>query len=147
MLDYLVIHKVDPERGREAIAHTSRYLEGVAKEFFRTWRAKLENSIRSLTDFLNDSRAFCVPTNHKDKLWKTFAEVTQTTGNQSRPIQEVAMELQMLKMRVPELSDAELYYQFKNAMKQELRTLVLLHITVDIYWNDIVDMAMKFDEG
>ena len=51
---HLVIHRVDPERGREAIAYTSGYLEGVAKEFLRTWRAKLENGIRSLTDFLND---------------------------------------------------------------------------------------------
>ena len=110
VLDYLVIHKVDPERGKEAIAYTLGYLEGVAKEFLRTWRAKPENAIRSLTDFLNDLRAFCIPINHKDKLWKTFAEIRQTTGNQSRPIQEVATELQMLKMRVPELSDTQLYY-------------------------------------
>ena len=109
-MDYLVIQKVDLERGREAIAHTSRYLEGVAKEFLRTWRAKPENSIRSLTDFLNNLGAFCVSTNHKDKLWKTFAEVSQIIGNQSKPIQEVATELQMLKIRVSELSDTQLCY-------------------------------------
>ena len=47
VLDYLVIHEVDleiggedPEIGREAIAYTSGYLEGVAKEFLRTWRVK-----------------------------------------------------------------------------------------------------------
>ena len=51
VLDYLVIHKVDLERGREAIAYTLGYLEGVAKEFLRKWRAKPENSIRNLTDF------------------------------------------------------------------------------------------------
>ena len=50
-------------------------------------------------------------------------------------------------MRVLELSDTQLYYQFKNAMDQELLTLVLPHITVDMHWNDIVDMVMKFDEG
>ena len=32
-------------------------------------------------------------------------------------------------------------------MDQELLTLVSPHIIVDIHWNDIVDMAMKFDEG
>ena len=52
VLDYLVIYRVDPERGREAIAYTSGYLEGVAKEFLRTWREKPENGVRSLTDFL-----------------------------------------------------------------------------------------------
>ena len=31
VLDYLVIYKVDPEKGREVIAYTSEYLEGVAK--------------------------------------------------------------------------------------------------------------------
>ena len=50
-------------------------------------------------------------------------------------------------MRVPELSDTQLYYQFKNAMDQELLTLVLPHITVNMHWNDIVDIVMKFDEG
>ena len=59
----------------------------------------------------------------------------------------MATELQTLKMRVPALSDTQLYYQFKNAMDQELLTLVSPHITVDMHWNDIVDMAMKFDEG
>ena len=133
MLDYLVIYRVDPEREREVIAYTSGYLEGVTKEFLRTWRAKPQNGVRSLTDFLNDLRAFCVPTNHKETLWKIFAEVRQTTGNQLRPIQEVATELQTLKMRVPELTDTQPYYQFKNAMDQELLTLVSPQITVDMH--------------
>jgi len=107
----------------------------------------MENRMRSLVDFLNNLRDFCVPSNNTDKLWEEFAQVKQTANGRSRPIQEVATELITLQMRVPELSSTQLYYQFKNAMDQDLHTLVTPHINKDMHWTDIVDMAMKFDEG
>ena len=49
-------------------------------------------------------------------------------------------------MRVPELTNRQLYYQFKNAMDEELSRMVEPHMDVEMLWQDVVDLAMKFDE-
>ena len=59
----------------------------------------------------------------------------------------MATDLQTLKMRIPALSDHQLYYQLKNAMDPELSTLVAPHINLNIHWIAIVELAMKYDEN
>ena len=49
-------------------------------------------------------------------------------------------------MRVPELTNRQLYYQFKNAMDEELSRMVEPHMYVEMEWQNIVNLAMKFDE-
>ena len=143
------IHNIDaqdPNR-EDAIAYTNGYLEGIAKEFMRTWRLRLENRQKSLVDFLNDLRIFCVPSTDKERIWEEFAQVRQTDNRVSRPIQIVTNELKVLQMRVAEISPTQLYMQLKNAMDPELRTLVTPHIHSTMLWQDLIDMAMKFDEA
>ena len=74
LLDYLIIYNVDPNSNshKQAIDYTSGYLDGVAKEFMRTWRNSSKNNDKSLIDFLNKLRDFCVPANDTDKLWEHF---------------------------------------------------------------------------
>ena len=70
LLDYMSIHNIDaqdPNR-KDAIAYTNGYLEVVEKEFMRTWRLRAENRQRSLQDFLNDLRIFCVPSTDKKRI-------------------------------------------------------------------------------
>ena len=50
-------------------------------------------------------------------------------------------------MRILALSDHELYYQLKNAMDQELSTLVAPHINLNMHLNAVVELAMKYDEN
>ena len=95
---------------KQAIAYTIGYLDGVAKEFMRTWRDSSKNNEKSLIDFLNELRDFCVPANDTDKLWEQFHQVKQTVNGRSKPIQKVATDLQTLKIRILALSDHQLYY-------------------------------------
>ena len=143
------IHNIDaqdPNR-KDAIAYTNGYLEGIAKEFMRTWRLRSNNRQKSLVDFFNDLRILCVPSTDKERMWEEFAKVRQTVNGISRPIQIVANELKVLQMRVAELSPTQLYMQLKNAMDPELRTLVTPHINSTMHWQDLIDIAMKFDEA
>ena len=149
LLDYLIIYNVDlnSNSDKQAIAYTSGYLDGVAKEVLRTWRDSSKNNEKSLIDLLNELRDFCVPANDTDKLWEQFHQVKQTVNGCSKPIQEVATDLQTLKMRIPALSNHQLYYELKNAMDPELSTLVASHINLNMHWNAIVELAMKYDEN
>jgi hypothetical protein len=149
LCDYLMIHNVDPynAQDRNALAYTNGYLDGEAKEYMRNWRNKEMNQKSSLIDFLNELRTFCVPSNDMDKLWEEFQQIRQTTNGRSRPIQEVATELQILKLRIPYISQKQLYYQFKNAMDHELSLMVSPHINPKMEWQEMVDLAMKFDEN
>ena len=149
LLHYLAIYNIDaqdPQR-KDAIVYTYRYREGIAKEFIRTWRLRADNLHKSLVDFLNDLRNFCVPSTDNERIWEEFAQVKQTVNGVSRPIQIVANELKVLQMRVAKLSPKQLYMQLKNAMDPELRTIVTPHINATMHWQDLIGMAMKFDKG
>ena len=93
---------------KQAIAYTSGYLDGVVKEFMRTWRDSSKNNEKSLINFVNELRDFCVPANETDKLWEQFHQVKQIVNGRSKQIQEVGTDLQTLKMRIPALSDHQL---------------------------------------
>ena len=82
------------------------------------------NENKKLRSFLDDLRAFCIPTNYKGKLWEEFNNVKQRGG----PIQEVANELRQMPIRLPELSATQMYYQLKAAMDMELHLMVMPHI-------------------
>ena len=145
----MLIHNIDaqdPNR-KDAIAYTNGYLEGIAKEFMRTWRLRTDNRNKSLVDFFNDLRTFCVPSTDKGKIWEEFAQVKQTVNRVSRPIQVVANELKVLHMRVAELSPTQLYMQLNNTMDPELRTIVTPYINATMDWQDLIDMVIKFDEA
>ena len=111
LLDYMSIHNIDTQdpNKKDEIAYTNGYLEGIAKELMRTWRLRMGNRHKSLMDFLNDLRTFCVPSTDKQKIWEEFAQVKQTVNGVSRPIQVVANELKVFQMRVAELSPTQLY--------------------------------------
>ena len=82
LLDYMTINNIDaqdPNR-KDVIACTNGYLDGVAKEFMQTWRLRSENQQKSLVDFLNDLRIFCVPSTDKERIWEEFAQVRQTVN-------------------------------------------------------------------
>ena len=113
----------------------------------RTWRLRSGNRQKSLVAFLNDPRTFCIPSTVKVKIWAEFAQVRQIVNGVLRPIQIVGNELKVLQMRVAELSPTQLYMQLKNAMDSELRTLVIRHINATMHWQDLIDIAMKFDEA
>ena len=102
----MAIHNIDaldPNR-KDAIAYTNGDLEGVAKEFMQTWRLISKYRQKSLIDFLNNLRIFCVPSTDKERIWEEFAQVRQTVNGVSRCIQIVANELKVLQIRVAELS-------------------------------------------
>ena len=77
----------------DALAYTNGYFEGTAKEFMIAWRNKDKNAYKTLINFLNDLRKFCIPKNDTDKNWEEFQLVRQTVNGKSRHIQEVATEL------------------------------------------------------
>ena len=81
-LDYMAIHHINAQdtNRKDAIAYPNGYLEGIAKEFMRTWRLRSENRQKSLVDFLNDLRIFCVPSTDKQRIWEEFAQVRQTVN-------------------------------------------------------------------
>ena len=103
------IHNIDEQdqNRKDAIAYTNGYLEGIAKEFMRTWRLRSENRQKSLVDFLNDLRIFCVPSTDTERIWEEFAQVRQTVNGVSRPIQIITNELKVLQMGVGELSPTQ----------------------------------------
>ena len=123
VLDYLMVYHIRPEDD-EALPYAAGYLGGLAKEFMSTWRNDPLNENKKLRSFLNDLRAFCIPTNYKDKLWEEFNNVKQ----RGRPIQEVANELRQMRIRLPELSATQMYYRLKAAMDMELHSMVTPHI-------------------
>ena len=118
-----MVHHIPPEDD-EALLYAAGYLGGLAKEFMSTWRNDPLDENKKLRSFLNDLRAFCIPTNYKDKLWEEFNSVKQ----RGRPIQEVANELRQMRIRLPELSTTQMYYQLKVVMDMELHSMVTPHI-------------------
>ena len=76
VLDYLMVHHIRLE-DEEALPYAAGYLGELAKEFMSTWRNDPLNENMKLRSFLNDLRAFYIPTNYKDKLWEEFNSVEQ----------------------------------------------------------------------
>ena len=89
------------------------------------WRNNPLNENKKLRSFLNDLRAFCIPTNYKDKLWEEFNSVKQ----RGRPIQEIANELRQMRIRLPELSATQMYYQLKAAVSGARDCLSLAYVS------------------
>ena len=138
VLDYLMVHHVRPEDD-EALPYAAGYLGRLAKEFMSTWRNDPLNENKKLRSFLNDLRAFCIPTNYKDKLWEEFKSVKQ----RGRPIQEVANELRQMRFRLPELSATQMYYQLKAAMDMELHSMVTPRIHPQMEWQQMIDLIVR----
>ena len=142
VLDYLMVYHIRPEDD-EALPYAAGYLGGLAKEFMSTWRNDPLNENKKLRSFLNDLRAFCIPTNYKDKLWEEFNNVKQ----RGRPIQEVANELRQMRIRLPELSATQMYYQLKAAMDMELHSMVTPHIHPQMEWQQMIDLIVRYDDS
>ena len=93
----------------------------------------------------DDLRKFCIPPNYEEKLWQEFNEIRQTMHGRSKLIKQVATELLTMKMRIPKLTTTQMYYQFKTAMDPNLEALISPYIHPDMAWNEIVDMAVRYD--
>ena len=142
VLDYLMVHHIGPEDD-EALPYAAGYLGGSAKGFMSTWRNDPLNKNKKLKSFLNDLRAFCIPTNYKDKLCEEFNDVKQ----RGRPIQEVGNELRQMRIRLPELSAILVYYQLKAAMDMELHSMVMPHIHPQMKWQQMIDLIVRYDDS
>ena len=88
----------------------------------QTWRLRSENRLKSLIDFLNNLGMFHVPSTDKERIWEEFAQVKRTVNRVSRSIQIIVNELQVVQMRVEELSPTQLFMQLKSAMDPGLCT-------------------------
>ena len=144
LLDYLKVHNINTESD-EGLAYVSGYLDGIAREFLINWKKEHQGTYKTLINFLDDLRKFCIPPNYEEKLWQEFNEIRQTMHGRSKPIKQVATELLTMKMRIPKLTTTQMYYQFKTAMDSDLEALISPYIHPDMAWNEIVEMAVRYD--
>ena len=144
LLDYLKVHNINTESD-EGLAYVSGYLDGIGREFLINWKKEHQGTYQTLINFLDDLRKFCIPPNYEEKLWQEFNEIRQTMHGRSKPIKQVATELLTMKMRIPKLTTTQMYYQFKTAMDPDLEALISPYIHPDMAWNEIVDMAVRYD--
>ena len=86
---------------------------------------------------------FAFPRNYEDKLWEEFNSVKQS----KRAIQEVANELPQMRIRLPELSATQMYYQLKAAMDMELHSMVTSHIHLQMDWQQMIDLIIRYDDS
>ena len=80
-------------------------------------------------------------------MHEDFQSIKQTVNGRRRPIQEVATELRTLQLRLPQLTDMQLYRQLKSAMDPTLKSAVTPHINPDMNWNDMITLIVKYDDS
>ena len=146
VLDYFTVYEVNLNSNK-ALAYCNGYVSGLGTEFMRSWRMNPLHQGEYLEEFLDDFRKFCIPPNYQEKLWAEFNNIQQTVNERSRDIKQVATELETLKLRISSLTQKQLYYQFKKAMDPELHKLISPHIKPSDPWNDMIEMAVKYDSA
>ena len=71
----------------------------------------------------------------------------RSVKQRGRPIQEVANELRQMRIRLPELSATQMYYQLKAAMDMELHSIVTPHIHPQMEWQQMIDLIVRYDDS
>ena len=142
VLDYLMVQDIQPEDD-DALPYAAENSRGLATEFMSTWRNDPLNKNNQLRSFLNYLRGFGIPTDYKDKSWEEFNNVKQ----RGRPIPEVANELRLMHIRLPELSTTQMYCQVKVAMDMELHSMVTSHIHPQMERQQIIDLIVRYDDS
>ena len=52
-----------------------------------------------------------------------------------------------MRIRLPELSATQMYYQRKAAMDMELHSMVTPHIHPQIEWQQMIDLIVRYDDS
>ena len=52
-----------------------------------------------------------------------------------------------MRIRLPELSATQMYYPLKAAMDMELHSMVTPHIYLQMEWQQMIDLIVKYDHS
>ena len=52
-----------------------------------------------------------------------------------------------MRIRLPELSATQMYYQLKAAMDRELHSMVTPHIHPQMEWQQMIDLIVRYDDS
>ena len=128
----------------KAIIRIGFYLEGKASEFHNRWRQQ-NKSNKGVKAFLQDLRKWVIPRNYEHNLWSKFHQIKQRTGTIVRPIEEVLQDLDMAQIRLPTITQEQIFHQLIDAMDTELRSRVRPHINIKQSWERTKDLVCEYD--
>lgn len=146
VLDYLLFSKIDKD-SYTAFITVGFYLDDVPKELHSSWRMDIEKSNLGLSEFFPALRKFIVPSTHKQSTWDEFQKVAQIKDGRSRPIGNVATELKAFQIRLPFITEEQLFYRLEEAMEPSLKAALGPHIHDRMTWEEIVEIAERFDSN
>ena len=113
--DQICIGNLDSESNVGMVKLGSTLL-GEAQSVHSTFRKDPTTKNLRITPFLTERRQFCIPCTNQYQLWTEFQEIKQTHNGRSRPIQQVANQLNHIQILLLKIGDQLCYHQLLQAM-------------------------------
>ena len=139
--NYILVNKGTVEK--DGLLTASCYLSKAAKIWYRAWKSK--NAQGTYDQFKKAIQKAFIPSTSDDILQAKWESLSQLKDGKTRPITNVAAELQNLALQLPEISDFTMKQRLFGAMTPELRSRVQPQIKETDKWDDIVTLAERFD--